>query len=68
MLFGVLLTNSSRRLPLVTLTIVVSIGNSAAMVLMGKGWTITLGMVAVIVGTTVLVTHRWQCGEMERDA
>uniref|UniRef100_A0A915KIN5 Uncharacterized protein n=1 Tax=Romanomermis culicivorax TaxID=13658 RepID=A0A915KIN5_ROMCU len=26
-----------------------------------------LGMVAVVVGKTVLVTHCWQCGEIETD-
>uniref|UniRef100_A0A915L920 Uncharacterized protein n=1 Tax=Romanomermis culicivorax TaxID=13658 RepID=A0A915L920_ROMCU len=37
------------------------------MLLVDSGWTMTLGMVAFVVGKTVLFTHCWQCGEIETD-
>uniref|UniRef100_A0A915HUL0 Uncharacterized protein n=1 Tax=Romanomermis culicivorax TaxID=13658 RepID=A0A915HUL0_ROMCU len=43
----------------------VSIGSSAATLVVGSGCTITSGMVAVVVGKTLLVAHCWQCGEIE---
>uniref|UniRef100_A0A915HDE5 Uncharacterized protein n=1 Tax=Romanomermis culicivorax TaxID=13658 RepID=A0A915HDE5_ROMCU len=41
--------------------------NADAMLLVASSCTITSGMVAVVVGKTVLLTHCWQCGQIEVD-
>uniref|UniRef100_A0A915JZ94 Uncharacterized protein n=1 Tax=Romanomermis culicivorax TaxID=13658 RepID=A0A915JZ94_ROMCU len=50
------------------LTTAVSTGSSAATLLVARDCTITSGMVADVVGKRVLLTHCWQCGEIEMEA